>query len=122
MRVVPVVEDDPDIVETTCFLLEDAGYEALPATGVDQALRVAETREDIDVIFTDVNLRAETNGIELARLLRARVRLASIVIVSGDLGWAETPLDEDMRFLAKPYGRDKLLAAVNDAYSRRHHH
>lgn len=120
MGVVLVVEDDPDIIETTCILLEDAGFEALAASGPEKAIKLANLRSDIDVVFTDVNLRAETNGIELARQLKARGVHAAIIIVSGDLGWADTPLDENMRFLAKPYGREKLLAAVRDAYARRH--
>ena len=36
--------------------------------------------------------------------------------------WADTPLDQDMRFLAKPFGRRTLLAAVGEACARTHSH
>ena len=115
MSVVLVVEDDPDVRETTSVLLEDAGYEVLIADSSTQALEMADSRDDIDVVFTDVNLREAPNGIELARQLKSKGSRASFVVVSGDLGWAETSLDKDMRFLPKPFGRSTLLAVVGDA-------
>ncbi len=115
VSVVLVVEDDPDVRETTSVLLEDAGYEVLIADSSTQALEMADSRDDIDVVFTDVNLREAPNGIELARQLKSKGSRASFVVVSGDLGWAETSLDKDMRFLPKPFGRSTLLAVVGDA-------
>jgi DNA-binding NtrC family response regulator len=122
VNVVLVVEDDTDVMDVTCLLLEDAGYEVIAAQSAEQALRIAEGRSDIDVVFTDVNLHEAPNGIELAHQLKARGSRASIVVVSGDLGWADTPLDEDMRFLAKPYGRHTLLSVVGDACHRARSH
>lgn len=119
MNVVLIVEDDPDVRETTSILLEDAGYEVLVATDSTQALDVAAHRDDIDVVFTDVNLREPPNGIELVRLLKARGSDASFVVVSGDLGWAGTPLDEDVHFLPKPFGRATLVQTVGEACGRR---
>jgi CheY-like chemotaxis protein len=122
VSVVLVVEDDPDVRETTILLLEDAGYEVLSAGSSMQALSIADARTDIDVVFTDVNLREAPNGIELAHQLKARGSQASFVVVSGDLGWADTPLDQDMRFLAKPFGRRTLLTAVGEACARSRTH
>lgn len=118
MNVVMVVEDDPDVREATGLLLEDAGYEVLAAENTAQALSIVQARQDIDVIFTDVNLREDRNGIQLAHEIKARGSRACFVVVSGDLGWSDTPLGEDMRFLAKPYGRRTLLEVVGEACSR----
>ncbi|WP_172461815.1 response regulator [Dyella jiangningensis] len=118
MNVVMVVEDDPDVREATGLLLEDAGYEVLAAESSSQALNIVQARGDIDVVFTDVNLREDRNGIELAQEIKARGSRASFVVVSGDLGWSDTPLDDDMQFLAKPYGRRTLLEVVGEACSR----
>ena len=115
MEVVLVVEDDVDVMEVTSLLLEDAGYVVLPARNAIQALRLAEQHPDICAVFTDVNLREGLNGIELAYELRAKGSRASVVVVSGDLGWADTPLKEEMSFLPKPYGRQTLLAVVAEA-------
>lgn len=119
MSVVLVVEDDPNVMMMTCLLLEDAGYEVLKASNVEEAQDLARQRPDLDVLFTDVNLRARHNGIELARLIRQQGSRASVVIVSGDLGWAETTPDPYMRFLAKPFGRTVLLKAVASACADR---
>ncbi|WP_161970935.1 response regulator [Aerosticca soli] len=114
-----IIEDDANIVDATSLLLEDAGYEVLSARNAEQAHALVEQRPDIDVVFTDVNLHGAVNGIELARQLKQRGSRASTVVVSGDLGWADTQLDADMRFLAKPYGRQTLLAAVAEACARK---
>ncbi|BDU21399.1 response regulator [Dyella sp. GSA-30] len=118
METVLLVEDDIDVMDVTSLLLEDAGYVVLQAKNASQALRLAEEHPDIGAVFTDVNLRDGLNGIELAYELRARGNWASVVVVSGDLGWADTPLKEDMRFLSKPYGRKTLLAVVHEACAR----
>ncbi|HEX7815457.1 response regulator [Dyella sp.] len=118
MDAVLLVEDDMDVMEVTSVLLEDAGYQVLPARNAAQALRLVEQHPDIGAVFTDVNLRDGLNGIELAYELRARGNRASMIIVSGDLGWAETPLKEDMRFLPKPFGRQTLLTVVAEACAR----
>ena len=118
VEMVLLVEDDIDVMEVTSVLLEDAGYVVLQAKNANQALRLAEEHPDICAVFTDVNLREGLNGIELAYELRARGNSAAVVVVSGDLGWADTPLKEDMRFLSKPYGRQTLLAVVNEACAR----
>ncbi|MDO1527244.1 response regulator [Fulvimonas sp. R45] len=114
-----MVEDDPNVMAVTSLLLEDAGYEVLQAASAETALDLADQRRDIDVLFTDVNLREGHNGIELARLMRQRGNHASVVIVSGDLGWAGTVPDAHMRFLAKPFGRTALLNAVASACADR---
>lgn len=122
METVLLVEDDIDVMDVTSLLLEDAGYLVLQAKNATQALRLAEEYPDIGAVFTDVNLREGLNGIELAYELRARGNWASVVVVSGDLGWADTPLKEDMRFLSKPYGRKTLLAVVHEACARTQTH
>ena len=122
MEVVLVVEDDIDVMEVTSLLLEDAGYVVLQARNATQALRLADEHPEICAVFTDVNLREGLNGIELAYELRARGKRASVVVVSGDLGWADTRLKEDMRFLSKPYGRHTLLAVVSEACAQTRTH
>lgn len=122
MEIVLLVEDDIDVMDVTSLLLEDAGYVVLQARNAAQALRLAEEHPDICAVFTDVNLREGLNGIELAYELRARGNGASVVVVSGDLGWADTPLKEDMQFLPKPYGRQTLLAVVHKACERAQAH
>lgn len=118
MNVIMVVEDDADIMAVTSMLLEDEGYEVIQASQASEALECARQHPDIDVVFTDVNLREGLNGIELARNLRAEGSHASMIVVSGDLGWAQTRLDPDMRFLAKPYTRKDLIQAVTEACAR----
>jgi DNA-binding NtrC family response regulator len=105
-------------MEVTSLLLEDAGYLVLQANNAEQALRLVGSHPEIGAVFTDVNLRDGLNGIELAYELRSRGVDASVIVVSGDLGWADTPLKDDMHFLPKPFGRKTLLTVVEEACAR----
>lgn len=107
-----VVEDDPNVIEVTSLLLEDAGYEVLKANGVGEALDLAASHPGLDVLLADVNLHDECNGIDLARRIRTGGCNAAVVIVSGDLRWSGTEPDDHMCFLAKPFGRATLLEAM----------
>lgn len=118
MEEVLLVEDDVDVMEVTSLLLEDAGYQVWQAKNAAQALRLVGEHPHIGAVFTDVNLRDGLNGIELAYELRSRGVDASVIVVSGDLGWADTPLKDDMRFLPKPFGRQTLLTVVEEACAR----
>ncbi|SEP21723.1 Response regulator receiver domain-containing protein [Rhodopseudomonas pseudopalustris] len=49
-----------------------AGYEALEARNADEAIRVLETRDDVDLVFTDVQMPGTMNGIKLSHYIRDR--------------------------------------------------
>jgi CheY-like chemotaxis protein len=112
-----VVEDDPRVLGVTSMILEIAGYEVVQTNGAEEVLAMGEGLRDIDLMLTDVNLKHGLNGIELAREIRTRGYDASVIVVSGDLLWADTQLDEGMAFLAKPYDRQTLLSAIERAGS-----
>jgi PAS domain S-box-containing protein len=62
-----VVEHQPSVRRVTRRLLTRLGYEVLEAADGQSALRILEENDDIDVLFTDIILPGETNGVMLGR-------------------------------------------------------
>lgn len=107
-----VVEDDLDIGELLCEVLNDEGFQVLWARSAEQALQQLESVHPA-LITLDLNLSG-MQGADLLRLLHADpVRWhIPVMVVSANL--VQT---EDVRLLArdvlpKPFQLDTLLARV----------
>ena len=67
-----IVEDEPLTAFDNENMLGDAGYEVVATVDdLDEALEILE-REQIDLILSDVRLRKDQTGIELARAAKAK--------------------------------------------------
>jgi len=67
-----LVEDQANVRRLTRRLLTRLDYDVLEAVDGQSALRVLERNDDIDILFTDVILPGEINGVMLARAALAR--------------------------------------------------
>lgn len=83
MSVVLVVEDEPLIRMAACMIVEDAGFIALEAANADDAIRILESRSDIRLIFTDVDMPGSLDGLKLAHFVRNRWPPIKIIVASG---------------------------------------
>ena len=54
--VVLVVEDEPVLRMMAVDMVEDAGFEALEAADATQAIEILQSRLDIRIVFTDIDL------------------------------------------------------------------
>ena len=67
-----VVEDEPLTAFDNETMLGEAGYEVVATIdGFDEALEVLQ-REQVDLVLSDVRLRSQQNGIDLARAAKAK--------------------------------------------------
>jgi DNA-binding response OmpR family regulator len=67
-----IVEDEPLTAFDNENMLADAGYEVVATVDdLDEALEILE-REQIDLILSDVRLRKDQTGIQLARAAKAK--------------------------------------------------
>jgi len=111
-RTVLVVEDETLIRMLAADSLEDSGYKVLEAADAAEALRILEEHDEVDVLFTDVNMPGPIDGITLAGMMHDRRPDLGLIITSGrgtpDL--ARLPLSSI--YLAKPYRPHQLAAAV----------
>lgn len=112
--VVLVVKDEVLVRMLACDILTEAGYHPLEAVNADEALTIVEARQDIAVVFTDVDMPGEINGLGLARLIALRAPHLPILITSGAAVVAPTDLPARGRFLQKPYSPSTLVEAVTD--------
>lgn len=101
--VVLVVEDSAIIRMGAVDLVVAAGYEALEAADADEAIRILEARNDIDLVFTDVEMPGTMDGIKLSRYIRDRWPPVKIIVASGRAILEESSLPEGSKFFSKPY-------------------
>ncbi len=109
---VMVVDDDDDLRRMVERMLRRAGYQTLAAaSGTDALAQAAQLTGDIDLLVTDMVMPGMTGQDLWRELSAARPRL-QVVFMSGFHPGA--PIDP-RRFVAKPFDRDTLLAAIADA-------
>lgn len=108
-----VVDDDPDILDAICDILDVEGYAVARARHGEEALeRVAESRPDL--ILLDLMMPV-MDGITFAHALRGR-RIEPeipVVVVSADGNPQKAASIGARGFLAKPFDIDALLAHVS---------
>lgn len=110
--VVLVVEDGPIIRLGAVDLVLAAGYEALEARDADEAIRILESRDDIDLVFTDVQMPGTMDGIKLSHFIRDRWPPVKLIIASGAAILEESSLPVGSRFFSKPYDDRTITEAM----------
>ena len=106
-----VVEDDDDVRESTCSMLEDHGYSVFRAATSEAALAIEPGLGELHLLLTDVTMPGMDGKTLAARMLERRPTLR-VLFMSG---YPEVPFngEEAKRFLAKPFSRIGLLAKVS---------
>lgn len=112
-----VVDDDQPMHELIATALSVDGLDVVTASNSDEAFRVLDQRAvEPMLVLTDV-LMPGMDGLTLARKLKARLKLAKIVVMSGhlaDVSWWPADL-RDLSFLAKPFRMAELAALIESA-------
>lgn len=107
-----VVEDDPLIRMDAVSMIEDAGIAVLEASDADEAIGILESRSDITVVFTDIEMPGSMNGLKLAFAVRDRWPPVAIVIASGRVLPGPEEMPAEVIFLRKPYSERAIVAAI----------
>lgn len=117
-RTVLLVEDEEAVRDFVRMVLEQAGYEVIPAIDGEHALALYCDQPDrIHLVLTDVVMPNRT-GPDLASQLRRHWPKVRVLFMSGYTGGtASTPVQmpSDAQLLEKPFSLDRLLRAVADA-------
>ena len=114
-QLVLVVEDEGLVRMNAVEMIEEAGFSLLEASDADDAIRILETRRDITVIFTDIEMPGSMNGIKLAHAVRDRWPPIKIIATSGHYGFRECDLPTGGRLLPKPYTLPQISEALREA-------
>jgi CheY-like chemotaxis protein len=108
-----IVEDEFLIRMDAIDALGAAGYDVLDAGNADEAIAILEERDDVHVIFTDIDMPGSMDGLKLAHFVRDRWPPVKIVATSGHARIADTDLPEGGRFLQKPYTPTQVITTID---------
>src|SRR6266404_1847077 len=112
--VVLLVEDEFLLRMDAADMIAAAGFEVVEATNADEAIEILESRRDITVVFTDIQMPGSMDGLKLARAVRGRWPPIRIVATSGHVDVAETDLPDGGRFLPKPYSPTDVAGMLRE--------
>jgi CheY-like chemotaxis protein len=105
-RAVLVVDDDPQVLDVTAWMLEDLGCEVITAPSAKDALQKLATLPHIEILITDVNM-PDMNGYQLAdAATQMRDRLKVIMLSGREIDGRGYP------FIRKPFLREDLNATM----------
>ena len=110
MTTVLVVEDEFLVMMSITADLIAEGYDVLTASNADKAIEILESRNDIETIFTDIEMPGSMDGLKLAQAVRYRWPPVNIVITSGKQP-RHNDLPKNIGFVAKPYDIKDVLKA-----------
>jgi CheY-like chemotaxis protein len=112
--VVLVVEDEMLLRMRAVDMVEDAGYTAVEAVDADEAVAVLESRSDVALLFTDIQMPGTMNGLELAHAVHQRWPPIKIILVSGQLKRANIDIPVASRFFGKPLEAREMIAEMRN--------
>lgn len=112
IRTVLVVEDEFLIRLDTVGELEKAGFHVLEAANADEAIAILESRDDIRLVFTDVDMPGTMDGLKLAFYVRERWPPIHLIVVSGHMHLEEDALPSGGRFFRKPWEGQRVVQVI----------
>jgi DNA-binding NtrC family response regulator len=113
-----IVEDEPLI---RMELVEDvarAGFDVLDAGDASGALELLSENQDVAVLFTDVNMPGDMDGLELAKVVSEQRPAVAVILTSACALPAADVLPPGGRFVPKPYDPDRVIEILRDAAGR----
>ncbi len=117
-RAVLVVEDEPLVRLDLATRLADTGYLVFEASSAAEAIAILERHPQIRVVFTDIQMPGDMDGLALAHYVRDRWPPTIIVVSSGRVQPGPGEMPDDVSFLAKPYESGRLRTILDEVAAR----
>ena len=115
-----IAEDEPVLTLMLTDVLQDLGYRVLASNSGMQALRLAESGAEFDMLLTDVVMPGAVGGFELARRLRAMRPNLPVVYLSGYTGFTASEMGEvQAPLIQKPATPQELAEVISKVLSER---
>jgi CheY-like chemotaxis protein len=108
-----IVEDEAFLLFAIADELREAGFDVLEATNADQAIRLLETRQNIAILFTDIDMPGSMDGLRLSAAVRDRWPPIKIIVTSGKRRPAQDAMPSGGVFLPKPYAPETVAATIH---------
>ena len=95
-------------------MVEDAGYTSLEALDAAEAVAILESRSDVALICTDIQMPGQMDGVGLAHAVHERWPSIRIIVVSGQLNLPHLDFPPRSRFFGKPLDAMEVIAEMRD--------
>jgi CheY-like chemotaxis protein len=116
-----VVDDEPLVQTIAVDELEEAGFHVLEAANADVALMVLEVQSDeVQVLFTDVNMPGSMDGMALAEQVHQRWPHIRLLISSGSTRPDPDEIPDNGHFVPKPYRGATLVRHIAKMIQTQH--
>ena len=86
----------------------------LEAANADEAVAILESRSDIALLFTDIQMPGSMDGLGLARTVQDRWPTIKIILVSGRMELSERDRPANSRFFRKPFSMKQITEGLQD--------
>jgi PAS domain S-box-containing protein len=106
-----LVEDNPVVADVSATMLGELGFSVETATDARAALRAIDGDKKFDLMFSDIVMAGQIDGVALARIVRERRPELPILLATGYSKAAEAAQDE-FSILRKPYQIGQLGRAI----------
>lgn len=114
-KTILVVDDEPEVRDSTALLLEAIGFDVLQASDAESALAVLDRCSAVDLLFTDLSLPGGVNGAELAEKALEDFPDLKIILTTGR---PEMAAGFDYPFISKPFRLVELGQAIDQVLQR----
>ena len=107
-----LVEDDVLMRATVAAGFRDSGFVVIEAARAAEACVFVERGGQVDLVFSDIEMPGEADGLELAHSLESAYPALPVILTSG----AACPGNEDSPrpFISKPYKINRAIAMIVD--------
>lgn len=112
--VILVVEDEIIIRMDVVEQLEGKGYTVIGVGDAHEAIETLSSAERVDLLFTDVNMPGDLNGLRLAHEVARAWPQTGIIVTSGKNAIPQDELPDAARFYPKPYEASTIHAAIGE--------
>ena len=109
-----VVEDEMVLRMRAVDIVEDAGFTAVEAVSADEALSILESRSDISLLFSDIQMPGTMDGLKLAHAVHDRWPGIKIILVSGQVKLSDADKPADSRFFGKPLEVKRMIDELQE--------
>jgi two-component sensor histidine kinase len=107
-----IVEDEMILRMRAVDIVEDAGFFPVEAVNADEAISILESRSDISLLFTDIQMPGSIDGLMLAHAVHDRWPSIKIILVSGQVKPSDAERPADSRFFGKPLGVEQMIGEL----------
>jgi CheY-like chemotaxis protein len=112
-----LVEDTPAARKLAERMLTSLGYEVTSASRAEEAIELLKAGKRYCVLFTDVIMPGQMNGIEMAKLALTYDPSMKVILTSGYSPMEpEDLIAMDALYITKPYRKAEIAVVLKDVF------